>query len=431
MSGSSRRDEEAHQRAAMANERRLYRASHPVASRLVSTAARLGPIVSLPGIGHVVSDMALAREVLADPERFAKTGPGALSDLLTRVIGQGSLVNMDGEQHRLLRTQLRGLFAPSHTSALVSGAFADPLRTAVEHLAAGLTIDIVHLAQVLSGRIACAILGIELPASSSDTMCVALYRQALELFSILGLTSRRLSDRQVSLARNRLERLTEVGRAAFQSGDPQTLPGQLHSLGLDFDSSRGIIALMFVVGTETTAAVLPRLVALLVDTGQWKLLRENRQLMAGAIDEGLRITAAVPVMTRNVARPTTLGGRSLAKDSRVIVALLHALQSSSAGHNPKAFDIKRRQSSSVANQWFGHGPHFCPGATLARHELVAALGTLLDCDSLEIVRRRSARRAIFAAYSELQVRNAGGISPPRQPASPPLAMNSKIVRVGQ
>ena len=52
-------------RRARARERRLLIAAHPLIWLLGTAAARIGSVVSLPRIGHFVSDPALVREVLA------------------------------------------------------------------------------------------------------------------------------------------------------------------------------------------------------------------------------------------------------------------------------------------------------------------------------------------------------------------------------
>jgi cytochrome P450 len=144
----------------------------------------------------------------------------------------------------------------------------------------------------------------------------------------------------------------------------------------------------------------------LVDSGQWPTLRLRRECLPMALDEGLRLTAAVPVMTRNVVAPTRLGGRAMDRDDRVIVLLFKALQSPALLDEPLRFDIERDRAAAPPPLWFGHGPHFCLGAALARRELEVALTALLDLGDLAIVRRRHACAGPLPGYGELQVRLA-------------------------
>ncbi|MFC7728617.1 hypothetical protein [Actinomadura keratinilytica] len=107
-------------------ERRLYMAAHPFAYPLLRALARRGPVVRVPGVGVVVNDARLARDVLMDGETFRKDGPGSPGDLWTPVLGPSVLLNMEGEAHRLLRRRLTGLFTPGYTAALCDRVLAAP-----------------------------------------------------------------------------------------------------------------------------------------------------------------------------------------------------------------------------------------------------------------------------------------------------------------
>ena len=382
------------------HERRLYLAAHPFAYCLAAVARRVASVCTIPRIGHVVSDAALAKHVLSTPELFAKTGPGALSDALTQVMGSKALVNMDGEPHRLLRARLRDIFAPRFAAELVARIFAPALAEARAALEAGAAIDVVRLARILAGRSACALAGIEL---TSDERCLEMHRHGRDFARALSLATRRLTGAQLAHARERFDALTLSAHAAFAAGGETTVPGRLRAAGLTFDEARGLIAILLLAGTETTASALPRLVALLVDTGQWAALRADPPRVAAAVDEGLRLTAPVALVTRNVVSATVLGDRRLRPGERVVVCLASALKAQEAAADA-GFDYGRVQAPGVANLWFGQGPHACPGAALARREITTALEALLACGDVRVVRRRYARDAVFAGYARLEVR---------------------------
>jgi cytochrome P450 len=387
------------------HERRLYLAAHPFAYCLAAVARRVAAVCTIPRVGHIVSAPALAKHVLATPELFAKTGPGALSDALTEILGPKALLNMDGEPHRQLRARLRDLFAPRFAADLVASCFAAPLSKARAALEAGEAVDVARLARASAGRVACALAGIDLAGDEGDERCLAMYRHGRDFARALSLTTRRLTDAQLDGARERFDALTLPAARAFTAGVETTVPGRLRAAGLTFDEARGLIAVLLLAGTETTASALPRLVALLVDTRQWAALRANPSRVAAAVEEGLRHTAPVALVTRNVVAPTTLGGRRLRVGERVAVSLAGALKAGEAADD-RDFHYDREQTPAVAHLWFGSGPHACPGAALARREMTATLEGLLACGNLRIVRRRYARDAVFAAYSRLDVRRA-------------------------
>jgi cytochrome P450 len=385
------------------HERGLYLASHPVAVLLGDLARRRGPLVTLPGLGHVVSSPELAREVFGDPERFSKTGPGAAGAIITQVMGPSALLNMDGAAHRELRDRLRGLFTARFVRELVDRVFEAPLERARRTLARGEAIDVVRLAEVLTGRMLCAMLGIELPEDAADDACVRLYRTGAELASVVTISNRRLGSSRLRFAKARFEELVREAEPAYAAGDESTVLGRLRALGLSFEESKGVAGILFLAGTETTATAIPRIVALLHDTDHWAHLRDRRELLRSAIDEGLRVTTPVPVMTRSVARDTELAGHRLRKDERLIIFMRNVTRDPGAFPEPRLFDLERQQPRTYQNLWFGYGPHFCLGFSVAQREIERTLTTLLDAGDLDIVRRRYGRRVLFPAYAELIV----------------------------
>src|SRR5690349_428421 len=78
-------------------ERRIHRGAHPLLYPTIRGLGSLKPVVRLPGVGVLVSEAALVREVLLDQERFIKDGPSGSGALWTPVVGPKALVNMDGE----------------------------------------------------------------------------------------------------------------------------------------------------------------------------------------------------------------------------------------------------------------------------------------------------------------------------------------------
>ena len=66
---------------AVRRDARLMRAVHPVATPLLDAVP--GPARRVPGLGVVVKDAGLVRQVLLDAEGFSKAGKGASSELWT------------------------------------------------------------------------------------------------------------------------------------------------------------------------------------------------------------------------------------------------------------------------------------------------------------------------------------------------------------
>lgn len=393
-------------RRAARHERHLQLAAHPFGWPLAELLRRRRPIVRVPGVGAVVTGVDLALEVLRDPARFTKDGPGSAGALITQVMGPAALLNMEGEAHAALRHRLRELFTPRMVERLVDDVLGPLTSAARSGLSDGARVDVAELARRGVGHMSLALLG-GLPPGASGEVREDRAREAYELAAALArlatLSRTRLPPRQVRGAVGRYRRLTAGVEAAWSTGDPATVPGRCRDLGLDVESTRGVVGMLFLVGTQTVAAALPRLVALLHDTGRLEAVRADRTLVDHAIDEGLRAMPPSPVMLRSVAAPSTLAGVRLRAGERLVL-LTHALVRDPAYvDGDPGLDLTRRHPAPLRHLWFGAGPHACLGFALARAELRALLGAVLDVEGVRPVARRAAHRVLLPSYASLVV----------------------------
>ncbi|MEV0680070.1 cytochrome P450 [Actinosynnema sp. NPDC050436] len=373
-------------------ERRVHLAAHPLAYPLVRGIARLGPVVRVPRVGVVVSGAGPAREVLTDPVRFTKTGPGSPADLWTPVVGPTVLLNMEGEAHAALRRKLSGLFTPRSVAALCDRVAQEPMRALRDDLAAGRAVDLVAVVRDLVGAVICGLVGLD-PAEA-----VRAHAAGAAITAMVRLGRTGLTPGQVRHSRAALERLTRPASAAYAAGDPATVPGRMRELGLTEPEALGAVAAFVLTGTETLVSHVPRMVALLHDTGRLDRLAEDRAGVGAAIAESLRFTVPSPVMLRSVAVDTAVGGVRVRAGERVVIATI------SAAKDFGPFDPDRPHSPAVRQLWFGAGPHFCLGMPLAEAEIRAVLDAVLDSAPLVVVDRRAARRVLIPGYERLVLR---------------------------
>ncbi|MWA07468.1 cytochrome P450 [Actinomadura sp. LD22] len=377
-------------------ERRLYLTAHPFAYPLLRGLARRGPIVRVPGLGVVVNAAPLAREVLMDGETFRKDGPGSPGELWTPVLGPSVLLNMEGDAHRALRRRLADLFTPSYTDALCARVLADPLERLAGRLARGATVDLVDAARVLAGAVISEVIGLDAGAEADWRH---LFEQGERIVSMVSLRTRRLGPAQIARARAVLDPLGAIAAKAYAAGDESTVMGRMRALGLAEDEARGAAGAFFLTGTETVATLLPRLVALLADSGQLPRVAAARGLLDRAIDEAMRVTTPTPVMLRSVHRPAVVGGVAIRPGDRVLIATHNCCR----GLGP--FDLERPHPPELRRLWFGAGPHFCIGYPLATAQIRRVARTLLDAAPLRITGRAAARGVLIPTYSRLTVRS--------------------------
>lgn len=147
---------------AQRNERTLFVAAQPLGWAIAKWAMRRhSDVWHVPGLGYVVSGAEVAREVLLDGETYTKTGPRCTGVLMTQVMGEYALLNMDGPPHLSLRRKIQDLFTPKYVGAVtdqVLGGLATGLH---DDLAAGREVDIARFAQAFTGTLLCHLNGLE------------------------------------------------------------------------------------------------------------------------------------------------------------------------------------------------------------------------------------------------------------------------------
>ncbi|MCD0448212.1 cytochrome P450 [Actinocorallia sp. API 0066] len=379
-------------------ERRLYLSAHPFAYPLLRGLDRLGAAVRVPGVGVVVNDPETARAVLLDGEVFRKDGPGSPGDLWTPILGPSVLLNMEGEAHRALRRKLAELFTPASTAALCARVLAEPLRELSARLEGGEPVDLVDTMRVMAGGVICEVIGLP---DIDERACRAMFEAGERIVSMVGLRTRTLGPAQVAVAREVLDPIGETAARAFRAGDERTVMGRMRSLGLSEGEARGAAGAFFLTGTETVATLVPRLVALLHDTGLLARVAADRALLDPAIDEAMRVTTPTPVMLRSVHADAKVGRVRVRPGDRVLIATHNCCRSL----GPFALEPSPAKAA-LRRLWFGAGPHFCLGYPLAHAEIHAVMTTLLDHAPLTITSRTPAKNVLIPTYASLTLHRA-------------------------
>ena len=132
---------------------------------------------------------------------------------------------------------------------------------------------------------------------------------------------------------------------------------------------------LLTAGHETTTNLIGNgLYTLLRHPDQLHQLREQVNLMPGAIEEMLRYESPLQRNPRRVAEDVELHGQTLRRGDYVLQILGSANRDPARFPAPDQFDITRQPNPHVA---FGFGVHFCLGAPLARLEAPIAIETIL------------------------------------------------------
>src|SRR5262245_9832879 len=124
--------------------------------------------------------------------------------------------------------------------------------------------------------------------------------------------------------------------------------------------------LMLVGGNDTTAGLIGNGLELLARYPEQRAaLVETPALIPAAVEEMLRIASPTHTLPRRAACDIELPYGRIPEGSRVHLLWASANLDEREFPEPERFDIRRNATRHLA---FGHGPHFCLGAGLARLE---------------------------------------------------------------
>ncbi|MFI7102213.1 cytochrome P450 [Streptomyces sp. NPDC050161] len=137
-----------------------------------------------------------------------------------------------------------------------------------------------------------------------------------------------------------------------------------------------LAVLLVVAGHETTTHLIGNgMLVLLHDDALRARLRADTTLLPAAVEEFLRHDSPVTTATfRYATVPFTLGGVRIEAGDVVLVSPGAANRDPARFADPDAV----RPGRAAGHLAFGHGPHHCLGAPLARVEARIAFGVLLD-----------------------------------------------------
>ena len=145
---------------------------------------------------------------------------------------------------------------------------------------------------------------------------------------------------------------------------------------LSDDEIFAFLLLILPAGVETTYRASGNLlVAMLSEPSLLETLREDRDMLRGAIEEALRWEPPISTVVRVARCDCELGGITIPKGTNVSVSVAAANRDPTHYADPDCFDPTRKN---IAHLTFGGGPHVCLGMPLARMETTVAINGLLD-----------------------------------------------------
>ena len=330
-------------------------------------------------IGPEVLSYDLARTVLRDPQFVVPAGihlsahgitSGPLWDRVTR-----SILNMEGEEHRRLRSLVSRAFTPRATARMHDTIHAVINELIDSVIDAGRCEFVADIARPYPIPVICALLG----APREDWQQFS--RWAEDIFKIVSFDINLAEEEPVVLKAwgefddyidgmiaQRRQRLTDdllSELIRIEDGGERLDAAELRMLAFS----------ILVAGTDTTRSQLAASMQVLCDhPDQWALLRDQPDLAMRAVEETMRHSPSMCSTVRSAIDDVTVGEYTFPAGTFIIVNTYAANRDSAIYDDPTRFDITRDDPPPILT--FGGGVHYCLGANLARLELAEALKIL-------------------------------------------------------
>ena len=321
------------------------------------------PVSWLPVLdGWLVTRRDLCIEVMRDAATFTVDDPRFST---ARVVGP-SMLSLDGDEHRRHRDPFASAFRRPEVMERFGDRVQDEARMLVDGLAPTGRAEVRRqLAGPLAVRVVAAALEL---IDVEPAVVLGWYDEivaAVDRVSAGGEIGSRAHDAVAALDLHVDETIRKGGVLAEATS--MLAPKEVASNA----------AVMMFGGIETSEGMTTSLFWHLFTTpGALDAVRADRDLIANAVEESLRLEPAAGRVDRYATADVTLGGATIAKGDLVIVSLTAANRDPATFESPDSFDLTR--SNARAHLAFAQGPHACVGLHLARLETQSAIEAALD-----------------------------------------------------
>jgi cytochrome P450 len=169
----------------------------------------------------------------------------------------------------------------------------------------------------------------------------------------------------------------------------------------------GSVMLLLIAGHLPVRNLIGNVVWLLLEhPTEHERLREDAALLTSVIEEALRFEPPVTAIPRIALEDTVVRGQMISAGEIVQLSIAAANRDPSHFPDPDRFDAARNPHGVLS---FGHGPHGCLGARLAKEQATIALDVLF--------RRLGTDFRLDPAREVRWYRNAGNRGPEALPLS--------------
>ena len=332
-------------------------------------------------LGHAaLKEFLSSSDVSKDPAHFDEYQQGRVPagwPLSTFTMAR-NMLNADGSEHRRLRSAVGGTFTRGRIKALkpVIEDLVDRLLDEMQEAASASPDGVVDLralfAVPLPLEVICELLGVPVAVRGRlHDLSSLLINTDIEPAQMLAASTEMMAMLSAIVA-DRTEQPQEdlISELVARAADPAVL---------NAEEVTATLKTLFVAGHETTMGLVMNAVrALCAHREALDLLKRGKATWPAVVEETLRWDGPVSYFPlRYPTKDLDVAGHCIEAGTAVLAGY------SAAGRDPAAygpdadrFDVTRDERVELLA--FGYGPHYCPGAPLARLEAEIALSRLFE-----------------------------------------------------
>ena len=314
---------------------------------------------------HLLYNYADVRSAMADHELYSSQ-PQVLRPMLPRK--PIPALDMDPPQHQHWRVLFNQAVTPRSVRALEAAVRQDVTEHIDAFIAKGHAEIVADLAEAVPANTICRLVGLDPPL-------VPIVRDlALEMFAAMG-EPEEFGRRQAAFG---AVTVAEVHKRRAEPRDDYLtyLAGvEVDGKALDDDDYVVLLAAFLGAGHHSTTSAITSLVhEVFGNPAVRDRLLADPTLLPVAAEEALRLRPPFFGFFRRATRDTEVAGCPISAGDDVYMSWAAANRDAQQFPDPASFSLDRGRNRHLS---FGFGIHTCPGAPLARMEMIVALEELL------------------------------------------------------
>lgn len=354
---------------------------------VAKVAERTYVVTGYPEVLALAHDPRISSDISRSPSGLFGESEAKLEAAEAAQARDSSMLVSDPPEHDRMRRQFMRHFGPPHSPDLIPsmagfvGDLANEMLDTVQ-TRGGTRMDAVEdFAYPIPVSVIFRVMGAPVADEPKFHSWVMDFMQGADVGP-----ERDTAEGQAALAKAAVS-MTELGsyvgalvQRFVREPGPGLLSNALHDDGPDGPVSPEVAAanamLLLIAGHDSTVNTITNcIMTLLRNPGSWDLLRDNTDLIPGAIEEVQRLQSAVQFFpSRWATADIEVGGTRIPAGSAVFLVYAAANRDPRRFENPDRFDPTRRDNEHLG---FGSGIHTCFGGPLARLEVNLALEVFL------------------------------------------------------